>query len=176
MRSGVLVTTAARVSTTVSPANSGLPAAIVARRYVPARSFHRGRLRARWRSASRSSALRPGGSVPARSDCWTGDKPGSYSRKILEIFWGLGLGELRTSAASEPPERSGDRRGPRERRRKGSGDEVPRSRKISGLRGSNPSSWLGKPEHYHYAKPASRRAILTDPRKSAARLQSAARE
>ena len=24
----------------------------------------------------------------------------------------------------------------------------------SGLRGSNPSSWLGKPEHYHYAKPA----------------------
>jgi hypothetical protein len=25
---------------------------------------------------------------------------------------------------------------------------------ISGLRESNPSSWLGKPEHYHYAKPA----------------------
>ncbi len=24
----------------------------------------------------------------------------------------------------------------------------------SGLRESNPSSWLGKPEHYHYAKPA----------------------
>ena len=24
----------------------------------------------------------------------------------------------------------------------------------SGLRGSNPSNWLGKPEHYHYAKPA----------------------
>jgi hypothetical protein len=30
-----------------------------------------------------------------------------------------------------------------------------RERKFSGLRGSNPSSWLGKPEHYHYAKPAS---------------------
>src|SRR3954451_17979387 len=25
----------------------------------------------------------------------------------------------------------------------------------SGLRGSNPSNWLGKPGHYHYAKPAS---------------------
>ena len=37
VRSSVLVTTAARVSTTVSPANSGLPAAIVAHRYVPAR-------------------------------------------------------------------------------------------------------------------------------------------
>ena len=24
----------------------------------------------------------------------------------------------------------------------------------SGLRGSNPSNWLGKPGHYHYAKPA----------------------
>ena len=24
----------------------------------------------------------------------------------------------------------------------------------SGLRESNPSGWLGKPEHYHYAKPA----------------------
>ena len=24
----------------------------------------------------------------------------------------------------------------------------------SGLRESDPSSWLGKPEHYHYAKPA----------------------
>src|SRR5215831_15865863 len=24
----------------------------------------------------------------------------------------------------------------------------------SGLRESNPSSWLGKPEHYHYATPA----------------------
>jgi hypothetical protein len=44
--------------------------------------------------------------------------------------------------------------GPRERARKGSGDEVPRSRLESGLRGSNPSNWLGKPGHYHYAKPA----------------------
>src|SRR5204862_1849561 len=26
----------------------------------------------------------------------------------------------------------------------------------SGLRGSNPSDWLGKPGHYHYAKPAGR--------------------
>ena len=26
--------------------------------------------------------------------------------------------------------------------------------KKSGLRGSNPSNWLGKPGHYHYAKPA----------------------
>src|SRR5690349_22199711 len=26
----------------------------------------------------------------------------------------------------------------------------------SGLRGSNPSDWLGKPGHYHYAKPALR--------------------
>ena len=32
---------------------------------------------------------------------------------------------------------------------------------ISGLRESNPSSWLGKPEHYHYAKPARRDPILT---------------
>ena len=29
----------------------------------------------------------------------------------------------------------------------------------SGLRGSNPSNWLGKPGHYHYAKPA-RRTML----------------
>lgn len=28
----------------------------------------------------------------------------------------------------------------------------------SGLRGSNPSNWLGKPGHYHYAKPAFRSA------------------
>src|SRR5512144_3284123 len=27
----------------------------------------------------------------------------------------------------------------------------------SGLRGSNPSNWLGKPGHYHYAKPARKR-------------------
>ena len=58
------------------------------------------------------------------------------------------------SEASRPQERSGDRRGPRERRCKGSGDEVPRPRLDSGLRGSNPSNWLGKPGHYHYAKPA----------------------
>ena len=34
----------------------------------------------------------------------------------------------------------------------------------SGLRGSNPSSWLGKPEHYHYAKPAlwCRRTIIAN--------------
>ena len=38
---------------------------------------------------------------------------------------------------------------------RGLGTKVPRSRLNSGLRGSNPSSWLGKPEHYHYAKPAS---------------------
>src|SRR3989441_6833645 len=31
----------------------------------------------------------------------------------------------------------------------------------SGLRESNPSSWLGKPEHYHYAKPASVKADCT---------------
>jgi hypothetical protein len=36
-------------------------------------------------------------------------------------------------------------------------------REWSGLRESNPSSWLGKPEHYHYAKPA-RRARPTPPR------------
>ena len=28
------------------------------------------------------------------------------------------------------------------------------AREWSGLRGSNPSNWLGKPGHYHYAKPA----------------------
>src|SRR6516162_9469623 len=32
----------------------------------------------------------------------------------------------------------------------------------SGLRGSNPSSWLGKPEHYHYAKPASLMPEISD--------------
>ena len=53
-------------------------------------------------------------------------------------------------------ERSGDRRGPRERPCKGSGGEAPRPRLDSGLRGSNPSNWLGKPGHYHYAKPARR--------------------
>ena len=31
--------------------------------------------------------------------------------------------------------------------------QSPQSNK-SGLRGSNPSNWLGKPGHYHYAKPA----------------------
>jgi hypothetical protein len=31
----------------------------------------------------------------------------------------------------------------------------------SGLRESNPSSWLGKPEHYHYAKPANDDEALT---------------
>ena len=29
-----------------------------------------------------------------------------------------------------------------------------RQNRWSGLRGSNPSNWLGKPGHYHYAKPA----------------------
>ena len=29
----------------------------------------------------------------------------------------------------------------------------------SGLRESDPSSWLGKPEHYHYAKPARQRIL-----------------
>src|SRR3954469_21527428 len=33
----------------------------------------------------------------------------------------------------------------------------------SGLRGSNPSNWLGKPGHYHYAKPA-RDVQYTKPR------------
>ena len=32
----------------------------------------------------------------------------------------------------------------------------------SGLRESNPSSWLGKPEHYHYAKPACLQQIVAD--------------
>ncbi len=63
----------------------------------------------------------------------------------------------RAASGSEPPtERSGDRRGPRERRCRGSGGEAPRPRLDSGLRGSNPSNWLGKPGHYHYAKPARR--------------------
>jgi hypothetical protein len=31
---------------------------------------------------------------------------------------------------------------------------VARAEGWSGLRGSNPSNWLGKPGHYHYAKPA----------------------
>src|SRR5678810_286598 len=39
-------------------------------------------------------------------------------------------------------------------RNKGSG-------RMSGLRGSNPSNWLGKPGHYHYAKPALDRFYLT---------------
>ena len=35
----------------------------------------------------------------------------------------------------------------------------------SGVRESNPPSWLGKPEHYHYANPAngSDFGILSDP-------------
>jgi hypothetical protein len=33
------------------------------------------------------------------------------------------------------------------------------ARSWSGLRESNPSSWLGKPEHYHYAKPATTRTF-----------------
>ena len=31
---------------------------------------------------------------------------------------------------------------------------------LSGVRESNPPSWLGKPEHYHYANPANGAAIL----------------
>ena len=31
---------------------------------------------------------------------------------------------------------------------------VRESSEWSGVRESNPPSWLGKPEHYHYAKPA----------------------
>ena len=42
--------------------------------------------------------------------------------------------------------------------------------KWSGLRGSNPSNWLGKPEHYHYAKPAlSTNVILAYPFNAAKR-------
>src|ERR1043166_2959197 len=38
----------------------------------------------------------------------------------------------------------------------------------SGLRESNPSSWLGKPEHYHYAKPACGGKIASARRRSSA--------
>ena len=62
--------------------------------------------------------------------------------------------EVRTSVASEPRERSEPAKR-RARERVGSPrGEAPRLKLDSGLRGSNPSNWLGKPGHYHYAKPA----------------------
>ena len=36
------------------------------------------------------------------------------------------------------------------------------SRSWGGVRESNPPSWLGKPEHYHYANPA-RRQVYSGP-------------
>src|SRR4051812_36294095 len=43
----------------------------------------------------------------------------------------------------------------------------PPMKKDSGLRGSNPSNWLGKPGHYHYAKPATVESDRSTPQSSA---------
>jgi hypothetical protein len=49
----------------------------------------------------------------------------------------------------------------RRKRVRGLGTKSP-DQNWSGLRGSNPSNWLGKPEHYHYAKPAQTVRVKAD--------------
>ena len=65
------------------------------------------------------------------------------------------------SAASEPRDRRRAGEAASKDACRGSGGEAPGSRLNSGLRESNPSDWLGKPGHYHYAKPARCPEILS---------------
>src|SRR5262245_35687833 len=76
-------------------------------------------------------------------------------RPLPPALAGQGTGDESRNAARNPFRGNRRRVAPIDSTREG-------KREIwSGLRESNPSSWLGKPEHYHYAKPAFVKADCT---------------
>ena len=79
----------------------------------------------------------------AARGCSTGDSPASNRSRSLEIFWTCGRGQSEAMTSAFALKRYG-----------AIVFRLNRGEKLSGLRGSNPSNWLGKPGHYHYAKPA----------------------
>src|SRR5262245_40295063 len=84
------------------------------------------------------------------------ERSGANGAPASERARGLGTQsetQRERARAREPRERSGANGAPASERARGLGTQSP-DKVWSGLRGSNPSNWLGKPGHYHYAKPA----------------------
>ena len=108
------------------------------------------------RGAQRVAGIDQGGHILRHTFCSHLEMKGDCARG-----WGRSLQHQESGERSDAAHRSraGIEGVPAERRCKGSGDEVPRLELDSGLRESNPSSSLGKPEHYHYAKPAISTAV-----------------